>query len=257
MLDAIFDSGKLEKMIITAHDGIDSGGKPKLSTKEQDRYMVQVNPESYRVNYKYNYDRQPSHGNSGSEAKYAFTEPPTLEFEFLFDGTGVIPPSAGPLDNVPIAGAVADLVSGGPNEFDVVTQLQKFAHVVDYNGNDHRPRNVRLAWGKLVFDGVLKSLSVEYKLFKPDGTPLRAVAKTEFDGTVSDVLRENKENNTSPDLTHVRTMRAGDKLPLVALSIYRDPTHYLEVARANKIYNFRSLREGTRVSFPPIDKSKK
>ncbi len=256
MLDAIFDSGKLEKMIITAHDGIDADGKPQLSTADEDRYMVQVNPESYRVNYKINYDRLPAHGNSGSEAKYTNTEPPTLEFDFLFDGTGVIPPSAGPLDNVPIAGAIADLFDGSET-FDVVKELQKFARVVDYHGNDHRPRTVRLAWGTLVFDGVLSSLSVEYKLFKPDGTPLRAVAKAAFDGTVSDILRENQENNTSPDLTHVRTMRAGDKLPLLAMSIYRKADYYLEVARANKLYNFRNVRDGARVSFPPLDKVKK
>jgi len=258
MLDTLFDSGKLEKMIIRAYKPVvNAGDKPELSDEETDKYMVQVNPESYSIHYQINYDRRPAIGNSGSEAKYANTPPPSLEFDFLFDGTGVIPAPAGPLDNVPLAGAVVDLLTED-EDFDVMTELQKFAAVVyDYSGTQHRPRKVQLTWGKLVFDGVLSSLHIDYKLFKPDGAPLRAVAKTTFDGTISDMLREKKEKNNSPDLTHKRTVVAGDKLPLLAHQIYRNPNYYLEVARANKLYSFRNLKDGAELSFPPLDKTKR
>jgi nucleoid-associated protein YgaU len=66
-----------------------------------------------------------------------------------------------------------------------------------------------------------------------------------------------KDNNTSPDRTHVRSVVAGDRLPLMAHRIYRTPNHYLAVARANKLYGFRRLAEGTRISFPPIDRKAK
>ena len=254
MLPNPFGSGKLEKMILQA---LTTDEPPEVSDADEDKYMVQVNPESYRVNYQINYDHQPAHGTSGSEAKYANTSPPTLEFEFLFDGTGVVPAPAGPLDNVPIAGAVAALLSGG-EEYDVSRELSRFAHVVyDYSGGEHRPRRVRLVWGTLSFDGALSSLSVEYKLFKPDGSPLRAVARAAFTGTITDRLRALRENNSSPDLTHQRTTVAGDRLPLMTHRIYRTPNHYIEVARANKLFNFRNLAEGTRISFPPLDKTAK
>lgn len=258
MIPNPFDSGKLEKMIIRAYKPrTKNDEKPELSDKDEDKYMVQVNPESYTVNYQINYDRRAAHGNSGSEAKYANTSPPVLEFEFLFDGTGVIPDSAGPLDNVPVAGAVADLLSGD-DEYDVTRELHKFAKVVyDYSGDEHRPRKVQLTWGTLTFDGALTSLSIDYKLFKPDGTPLRAVANATFNGTISDVLREYKEKNNSPDLTHVRTSIAGDTLPLMTHNVYRTPGYYIEVARENKLYNFRKLNEGLRISFPPVDKKTK
>jgi hypothetical protein len=251
MLPNPFESGKLEKMIIQA---LTTDEPPEVSRADEDKYMVQVNPESYKIQYQVNYDHQPAHGTSGSEARFANASPPTLEFEFLFDGTGVIPATAGPLDNVPIAGAVAGLLSGG-EEYDVSRELHRFAHVVyDYSGSEHQPRRVRLVWGTLSFDGVLSSLSVDYKLFRPDGSPLRAVARATFTGTIADRLRELKENNSSPDLTHLRTTVAGDKLPLMAHRIYRNPKYYLEVARTNELYNFRALRDGTRISFPPVDK---
>lgn len=254
MLENIFDSGKLAKMTIQAFLPPDADGKMELSEAEEDKYTALVNPESYSISYKVNYERAPAIGNSGSEAKYANTSPPTLSFEFLFDGTGVIPMSSGPLDGVPIAGAIADLISG-EEEDDVMTQLRKFLRVFEYNGDEHQPRAIRLSWGTLIFDGVLSELTVDYKLFKPDGTPLRAIAKASFDGTVDDKLREQQEGNSSPDLTHSRTVTEGDKLPLMALKIYRSTQYYIEVAKANKLYNFRNLRAGSQLSFPPIDKS--
>lgn len=256
MIENPFASGKLEKMIIQAYLPADSEGTMELSEAEEDKYVVQVNPESYKVNYKVNYDRRPAIGNSGSEAKYTNTSPPTLSFEFLFDGTGVIPAASGPLDGVPVAGAVADLFSDD-DEYDVVAELKKFAKVVDYSGQEHQPRKVRLTWGKLIFDGVLSQLIVDYKLFKPDGSPLRAIAKADFDGTVTDILRERQENNSSPDLTHQRTVIEGDKLPLMSHKIYRQPRYYIELARRNKLYNFRNLEQGQKLSFPPLEKKSK
>lgn len=256
MFENPFNNGKLEKMVIQAYLPADPEGIMELSEAEEDKYVAQVNPESYTVNYKVNYDRRPAIGNSGSDAKYTNTSPPTLSFEFLFDGTGVIPAAAGPLSGVPIAGAVAELFSGD-EEYDVVTELRKFAKVVDYDGQEHQPRRVRLTWGKLIFDGVLSQLTVDYKLFKPDGTPLRAIAKTTFDGTITDILRERQENNSSPDLTHLREVIEGDKLPLMSHKIYRQAKYYIEVARENKLYNFRNLKQGLKLSFPPLEKKNK
>lgn len=255
MLDTLTSNGKLEKMIVRAfRPQTTAGEKAELSTDEADKYVVQVNPESYQINYQVNYDHRPAQGNSGSQAKYASTSPPTLEFDFLFDGTGVIPAAAGPLDNVPIAGAVADLISGS-EEYDVMTELGKFMQVVyDFQDEEHRPRRIQLTWGKLVFEGVLSGLQLNYKLFKPDGTPLRAEAKATFDGSISDVFRELAEKKNSPDLTHLRRILSEDTLPLMTHRIYGESRHYLEVARHNQLYDFRRLRAGRELTFPPLDK---
>ena len=142
MLDSLFDSGKLAKMTIQAFLPPNPDGTMDLSEAEEDKYTVLVNPETYSVSYRVNYERAPAIGNTSSEAKYANTSPPTLNFEFLFDGTGVIPMSSGPLDGVPIAGAIAGAITNllDGEEDDVMAQLRKFIRVMEYSGEEHQPR---------------------------------------------------------------------------------------------------------------------
>ena len=105
-----------------------------------------------------------------------------------------------------------------------------------------------------MFKGALTEMNIEFKLFKPDGTPIRAVAKAKFTGFVEDDLRAAKENNKSPDLTHLRTVKEGDTLPLMSFRIYGDSKYYLEVAKVNNIINFRKLKTGQEIFFPPLQK---
>jgi hypothetical protein len=137
-----------------------------------------------------------------------------------------------------------------------MNEIRKFLHVVyNYKGDAHRPRQIRIYYGKLAMDAVATNIDIDYKLFTPQGIPIRAVVRCQFEETISDLLRENKEKNNSPDLTHIRSVVEGDTLPLMTDKIYRDPAQYIEVARVNKLFNFRSLRAGQQLMFPPIDKS--
>ncbi|NEO87359.1 MAG: LysM peptidoglycan-binding domain-containing protein [Spirulina sp. SIO3F2] len=87
---------------------------------------------------------------------------------------------------------------------------------------------------------------------KRQGQPTRAELDTSFVGDIEDAERLKQENKSSPDLTHTRTVVPGDTLPLMAQRIYKDPTYYLKLAQANKINNFRKLKAGRTVNFPPI-----
>jgi nucleoid-associated protein YgaU len=109
-------------------------------------------------------------------------------------------------------------------------------------------------WGTLVFPCVLESVDYRFTLFAEDGTPLRAVAKCTFCEHVPEAEAEQEKDAKSPDLTHLRDVRDGDTLPLLAYDVYADAQLYLEVARVNKLINFRRLRPATRLSFPPLDK---
>lgn len=259
MLENLFGNAEVNKMFIQAVT-VDNKGKITPSPDENLKFSVQVNPESYSLNYRIKYNYNPGSGDSGSEAKHACTAPRVLTFEFLFDGTGVIPKSGGPLDGVPLAGAIAGAISdllGGDEEDDVESQLKKFVKVVDYTGDIHKPHTLQLVWGKFVFVCVLTSLTIDYKLFNLDGVPLRAIAKATFSEFQTDALRKLLDQDSSPDLTHLRQIAEGDKLPLMANKIYRTPNYYIQVAQANKLYNFRSLKAGAKLSFPPIDKKAK
>jgi len=133
-----------------------------------------------------------------------------------------------------------------------MAEIKKFSEVVfEFKGNEHKPRQVRLTWGRQIFDGVLTNISFSYKLFKADGTPLRVEAKVTFQSALSDIMRESGFKTSSPDLTHVRTTIAGDRLPLMTYNIYGTSKYYIEVAKTNKMYNFRKLKEGVPVLFYP------
>jgi len=250
----LFDKAKLEKLTLRAFKPAGKPDEPRqVSDAPQDSYTVQVNPNSYSLNRLVNYTYHRGLGFTASEAKFADTAPVHLEFEFLFDGTGVVPkPST--LGDIPLVGAIASaLAPDAP--FVVMDEIKKFEMVVhDYSSEEHRPRAVLLVWGSLTLPCVLSSVDYRYTLFKEDGTPLRAVAKCVFCESIPGAERVRRENARSPDLTHLRDVRDGDTLHLLAYDVYGNGQLYLEVARVNKLVNFRRLRPASRLTFPPLDK---
>ena len=116
------------------------------------------------------------------------------------------------------------------------------------------PAEVRRAMDAGACGYLLKSASIAYKLFKADGTPLRATISATFVDAVEDQTRVALAQDLSPDLTHVRVLRAGETLAGLCQQIYGDPALYLKVARANQFDSVRRLPAGTRVRFPPLQK---
>lgn len=249
----LFDKGKLEKLTLRVLlPPSTPNGAPTVSKDTNHTYVLQVNPNSYTLNHllEYTYDRgQGSFG--GKEAKYAGSSPINMSFEFLFDATGVVPvPSE--LGDVPLVGAIASALSK-KDKFDVMKEITKFKDLVyEVIDKEHRPRHLLLVWGTLVLPCVLSTLSFRFTLFRPDGTPLRAIASCTFCESVSRAMQTAQDNPQSPDLTHLRDVRDGDTLPGMAHDIYGNPELYLEVARVNKLVNFRRLRPASRVAFPPV-----
>jgi hypothetical protein len=201
-----------------------------------DSMEVLVNPESYSQKITVKFSEKQAPGTTAKTPKFSKMEPQKLDFELLFDSTGVI-------------NGVKDDANG------VEAELARFKKLVlEYKGDKHRPRFLSIYWGTLKFDCCLENLDITYKLFRSDGLPLRAVAKAGFIGSMDDTKRVAKENASSPDLTHVRTVMDGDTLPLMAFRIYGDPKYYIEVAKANGMSHFRDLKTGDRIKFPPIEK---
>jgi nucleoid-associated protein YgaU len=208
---------------------------PDADRKTADGQMeVMVNPESYSQKINVNYAEKQAPGTTGMLPQFSKIEPQKLNFDLLFDSTGVI--------------------NGIKNDANGVdAELEKFKKIVlEYKGDKHRPRFLSIFWGTLKFDCCLENLDITYKLFRSDGLPLRAVAKAGFIGAMDDTKRVAKENASSPDLTHVRMVNDGDTLPLMAFRIYGDPKYYIEVAKANGLNDYRNLVTGQKIKFPPI-----
>ncbi|WP_346857589.1 hypothetical protein [uncultured Draconibacterium sp.] len=206
-----------------------------------------LNPEKYNLKYKVEQNQRQAAGTSAASPRYNRTPPEDLELEFIFDRTGVLINYGGPGEE--------DNTLSSDEGVGIADDVDQFKRVVfDYNGDEHRPNYLVLSWGALLFKGVLTELNLTFKLFKPDGTPLRASATAKFKGFIEDNLRVAMENNSSPDLTHVRIVNEGDTLPLMTHRIYGDSKYYLEIAKVNKLSNFRKLRVGQEIFFPPLTK---
>lgn len=220
------ERGTLEKLKILAFTAPDYSGDP-IETFE-----AFLNPSEIALSYEYEYDSAQGSGTTGSRMEFKKTKPGDLSLSFFIDGTGA-------------SGAVVD----------VQEQIALFQTVTGYNGDIHRPNYLKVNWGTLsVRRCVLKSATITYKLFKPDGVPLRAVIAAVFTDNSDDQTRVAMAQDQSPDLTHVRVVKAGDTLPGLCTQIYGDPRYYAAVAAVNGIDRFTRLTPGRRVVFPPLEK---
>ncbi|HVY69608.1 MAG TPA: LysM peptidoglycan-binding domain-containing protein [Verrucomicrobiae bacterium] len=223
-------NGQLEKMRIMAYSNPDLGDDSFI-----DEFTAMMNPETYTLDYKIEYQEGQGHGTSAAQQRFTVKKPEEFSFEFLFDNTGII--------------------DGNPRD-DLTDELNSFRDLlVGYEGESHEPKHFKLIWGGTLFKGRCTALTIAYKLFNPDGTPIRASCKVTFKGSVEENLRVATENNSSPDLTHYRRVQAGDTLPLLCYSVYGDSSYYLQVARVNELVNFRKLKAGDELYFPPIAKT--
>ena len=81
---------------------------------------------------------------------------------------------------------------------------------------------------------------------------MRAKLSPKFEQYISPEKLAAQARTSSPDLTHYRTVNAGDTLPLMCHRIYQDSKYYIEIARVNDLLDFRNLEPGRRVFFPPL-----
>lgn len=196
---------------------------------------VMINPAEVRHTHSISYDHTQTLGQVAADPKFAAVGPEKLSFSLVFDGTGAVP------------------LPPGETAKDVKTRLQELRQVVyAYVGTQHEPGHVRLLWGSLIFFGRLESMTTAFTLFKPGGDPLRAKIELAFVGAMSKQAAALVSNRSSPDLSHQVLVREGDTLPLLCWRIYGDAAYYPEVARFNRLADFRRLAPGLRLQFPPL-----
>jgi hypothetical protein len=236
--------GKLQKMTLKAFT--DAAFSNAMADGE---FTVQVNPESYTLTHTIEYTEQQAGGTSAAQPRYSCSRPQNLEFDFLFDATGVLNG-----DGIPAAESGVPAVTAVNSIVETIEKLKKVLY--NFIGDTHETPYVKIYWGTLLFKCRLTNLGVTYKLFKPDGTPVRASAKCSFMGTVEDEQRTAAENAQSPDLTHMRRVKHGDTLPLMCYTIYGDENLYLQVAAVNKLNHYRNIKVGQELFFPPVEKIK-
>jgi Contractile injection system tube protein len=207
-------------------------------TQKLDEMPVMINPEKYSHTFKILYTDPQAQGGNGGSPKFNKIPSDVVKMELVFDGTGVVPPGTGETQS-PTDG--------------ITKQIERFKNLVfSYDGKIHSPKFLTLAWGTLLFRCRLSTLDLTFSLFKPDGTPLRARASTVFLGYNDEEQLAKQANKSSPDLSHLILVKAGDTLPLLCAGVYGTSSVYIQVARANGLTGFRDLQPGTQLLFPPL-----
>lgn len=225
------DLFKLEKLRISAFK---DGARSPPADKE---FEAMFNPSSYTQTYGIVWEEKQGLNNSAPELTYTWSRPNELALVLVLDGTGVNE-----------MGVLA------LSQKSVSERVKEFLDVAfEYKGALHEPAYLLVEWHKsLSFPCRLSTVDVHYTAFDRDGSPLRAELAVKFIADEEASKRAKKEDKKSADLTHARVVLEGDTLPLLTKDVYGSSARYLDVARFNDLDDFRNLKPGQKLLFPPL-----
>lgn len=209
---------------------VDSIGQ--VSNDGDKEFELMINPLSFDDSSSTCYNNDKTFGQATQAISFGAVETRKVAFEILLDGTGVV--------NFKKLKSVNDQIKDLKNL------------VAVYEGDKHTPNVVQIVWGTLIFYGCLDSMTINHTLFKASGSPLRSKIKLSFVEYKTPKEINKEANMTSPDLTHLVEIRDGDTLPLLCYKIYKNSGYYLQVAKINQLKNFRQLKAGSKLIFPPL-----
>lgn len=228
---------KLQKLQINVYGNRRRIGLPQAT------FTVMFNPATFTMHHENKFEPYQGINTSSRRARYSYSPANALKLDLVFDGTGVTDMG------------ITTLLGKGTKS--VAEQIDKFLQLcLLMDGNIHEPKFLKIQWGEGAlkdYDCRLQAVDMEYSAFDRNGAPLHATLKTTFVEDLADAKRLRKEGKNSPDLSHTRTVKSGDTLPLLTKEVYGSAHHYLRVAQANGLDDFRHLTPGQEIIFPPLE----
>jgi hypothetical protein len=219
----------LVKLIFSTHK-VDSCSISSLVKS----YAVWLNPSSYSRSFSNDWTPMPISGSPGETLFFNSNSESISLSELMVDNTLITPQSAAR---------------------DVSTYCENLKEGLQgYYGIQHRPLYTKVTWGSLIFTGVCENISIDYNLFDTFGSPIRAKVSVKLKKTANRQTVAAEAATSSPDLTHARSVKAGDNLALMSNDIYNDSSYYLELARINNLNSVFDIKPGDQILFPPIKK---
>lgn len=195
-------------------------------------FLAMFNPETLTIHEDVDWNSNCESGSSGSDMHYKRTKPRTFTLEFVLDGTGV---------------------NTNGVKIPLVAQIALFrAATTEVNGLLHKPAFLLVQYGTFISTCVLNRSDVTYTMFDFYGLAIRAKITASFTERTFGKLSKILNMLSSPDLTHKIIVKEWDILPLLVHNIYKDQHYYLQVARQNRLKNFRKLATGMELYFPPV-----
>ncbi len=218
----------IEKAYIRIKEGSTSGA----TGAEKGEVRFQFNPKEYSIKKSASWERKPAKGaKKTSMPEFKGADPRSMSVECFLDA--------------------CDSPSG-----DVTKDLETLFRCCTPEGesvgkNKPSPPFVTFGWGKTKgFTAFVKSVNAKYTLFKPDGTPIRAVATIELEEIPTEASNQNPTSGGLP-ARRTHTVVAGDTLQSVAYREYGNPGLWRALAHGNDIDDPLRLPVGTHLMVPP------
>jgi hypothetical protein len=113
------------------------------------------------------------------------------------------------------------------------------------------PPFVMFGWGKQMgFMSYMESITAQFTLFRPDGTPIRATCSLSMQEIPMSLPSQNPTSGGAARRT--RTTVSGDTLQSIAYREYGKPTMWRALAEVNGIEDPTRIPVGTTLLIPPV-----
>jgi nucleoid-associated protein YgaU len=207
--------------------------KATLTIEGQSPLNCLFNPKDFSVTKANTWTSKASPGKTAVQPTFGGGQPSEMALDLLFDST------------LPGSGTVSVM--------QICTDLFNAMKASKTVGSSARPPTMTFRWGEFSFEGVAKSLAIQYQLFKFNGEPIRVNAKLSLmQWDVESTKGQNPTTRSTGGLgTHV--VRDGDSLPSIAFRAYGDATRWRPIAEENGIDDPLSLRSGRVLNVPSLD----
>lgn len=205
-------------------------GKAGAGGEGEIRFMF--NPKEYTIQKSANWDRKAKKGSkTAAMPEFTGAGPATLQLEIFVDHSDRQEPT---------------ITRDADRLLSCVVPLDK-----TMSSKKPSPPWVVFGWGsRMSFVALVKSVSIKYTHFRPDGTPVRMVGTLSLEEVPTDPTP--KQNPTSGGLGAQRSHHvvAGDTLPSIAHAEYGQAHLWRALAAANGIHDPMRLPTGTRLLIP-------
>jgi hypothetical protein len=136
-----------------------------------------------------------------------------------------------------------------------LARLRKFVQI---DSRLHAPPVCRFRWGREpFFEGVVTSLKEKFSLFDNAGRVLRARVTLTLKSYKPVEVQLRELRRQSPDRTHVRVLREGERLDQLANEAYGNPRLWRVIAEENGIDRPRFVSPGTPLRVPALSDTRR